>query len=318
MSGIGDPEILKVAGVECKVPLPAVGANFQDHVFTGYVYKLVPGLETLDALQKPENLQKVQEEYMTKQTGPLSVASTAMGFLSYSSLVTKEQLEKTVESIRNTPHQTPFQKKQREQIIAQLRDPRSANLQIAIIPATAHFSDEAVADETKFFPTPEVFDPAVPNGISAAVCSQYPVSRGTVHITTSDPNQQPAIDPAYLSHPADLDLLSAGLRYLDKVAKTEDMKDKLADRLYPDPNLDLQKEQDVRIAAARHIHTEYHPMGTCAMGEVVDSKLRVRGVKGLRVIDGSVFPSHVSGNMCSSVYAVAEKGADMIKAESGL
>jgi choline dehydrogenase-like flavoprotein len=62
---------------------------------------------------------------------------------------------------------------------------------------------------------------------------------------------------------------------------------------------------------------EYHPCGSCAMGDVLDSKLKVKGVKGLRVADASIFPNNVSGNIVSSVYAVAEKAADMIKEEYG-
>jgi choline dehydrogenase-like flavoprotein len=61
--------------------------------------------------------------------------------------------------------------------------------------------------------------------------------------------------------------------------------------------------------------SEYHPIGTCAMGSAVDSRLRVKGVEGLRVVDASVFPNNVSGNIVSSVYATAEKGADIIKAD---
>lgn len=58
---------------------------------------------------------------------------------------------------------------------------------------------------------------------------------------------------------------------------------------------------------------EYHAMGTCAMSQVVDERLRVKGVKGLRVVDASIFPNNISGNILASVYAVAEKGAELIK-----
>jgi choline dehydrogenase-like flavoprotein len=61
--------------------------------------------------------------------------------------------------------------------------------------------------------------------------------------------------------------------------------------------------------------SEYHPIGTCAMGSALDSRLRVKGVSGLRVVDASVFPNNVSGNIVSSVYATAEKAADIIKAD---
>lgn len=66
-----------------------------------------------------------------------------------------------------------------------------------------------------------------------------------------------------------------------------------------------------------HVSTQYHMIGTCTMGEVVDDKLKVKGVENLRVIDASVFPGHVSGNIMASTYAVAEKGADLVKADDG-
>lgn len=71
-----------------------------------------------------------------------------------------------------------------------------------------------------------------------------------------------------------------------------------------------------------HISTQYHLIGTAAMGQVVDERLRVVGgngrvVKGLRVVDASVFPGHVSGNIMATTYAVAEKGADLIKQDDG-
>lgn len=62
--------------------------------------------------------------------------------------------------------------------------------------------------------------------------------------------------------------------------------------------------------------TEYHPCGTCAIGQVVDEKLKVHGVKGLRVVDASVFPGNVSGNILSTVYAVAERAVDLIKEDA--
>ena len=66
-----------------------------------------------------------------------------------------------------------------------------------------------------------------------------------------------------------------------------------------------------------HVSTQYHLIGTASMGQVVDERLKVFGVKGLRVVDASVFPGHVSGNIMSTTYAVAEKGADIIKADDG-
>lgn len=87
-------------------------------------------------------------------------------------------------------------------------------------------------------------------------------------------------------------------------------------RLHPAPHLDLQKQEDGIEGVQDWCMGEYHPCGSVAMGEVLDSRLRVKGVQGLRVVDASVFPNNVSGNIVSSVYAVAEKGADIIRADN--
>jgi choline dehydrogenase-like flavoprotein len=131
----------------------------------------------------------------------------------------------------------------------------------------------------------------------------------------ADPTKQPAIDPAYLKHPADVAVLAGGMKFLDKLSQSGHLKGKLGKRIRPAPELDLQDTASAKEAVRDWVMGEYHPCGTCAMGQVVDGKLRVKGVSGLRVADASIFPNHVSGNICSSVYAVAEKAADIIKAD---
>jgi choline dehydrogenase-like flavoprotein len=130
-----------------------------------------------------------------------------------------------------------------------------------------------------------------------------------------DPTKQPAIDPAYLKHPADVTVLAAGLKFLDKLAESGHLKGKLGNRIHPPSDLNLQDTTDAKEVVRDWVMGEYHPCGTCSMGQVVDGRLKVNGVSGLRVADASVFPNHVSGNICSSVYAVAEKAADIIKAD---
>ena len=92
--------------------------------------------------------------------------------------------------------------------------------------------------------------------------------------------------------------------------------------MQPPEDASLEKEDERIEYVKNHISTQYHLIGTASMGEVVDDRLRVidgKGsvVKGLRVVDASVFPGHVSGNIMSSTYAVAEKGADLIKEADG-
>lgn len=109
--------------------------------------------------------------------------------------------------------------------------------------------------------------------------------------------------------------MSLQMKWMDQVAKHPLLAKSLADRELPPPGKDLDTE-DKRIEYVKnHISTQYHLIGTAALGQVVDTKLRVKGVEGLRVCDASIFPGHVSGNIMSTTYAVAEKGADLIKAD---
>ena len=100
---------------------------------------------------------------------------------------------------------------------------------------------------------------------------------------------------------------------MDQVTKNRMVAGSLSDRKYPPTSWDLQNLEDCRKTVKEMIHTEYHPCGSVAMGDALDSSLRVKGVSNLRVADASIFPHHVSGNIVSSVYAVAEKAADLIK-----
>lgn len=129
----------------------------------------------------------------------------------------------------------------------------------------------------------------------------------------TDPSNHPAIDPGFLKHSADVSVLAAGLHFAHKATKTAHLAPLIKERSYPSATRDLDNLADREEAVRDWVMGEYHLIGTCAMGEVVDSRLKVKGVKGLRVVDASVFPNHVSGNICSSVYTVAEKASDLIK-----
>lgn len=104
---------------------------------------------------------------------------------------------------------TPFQRKQYECTLAHLKDDKSANIQFIIVAAAADLEGNGVEDQSQLFP------PATPEqgmGLTAVSCLAYPLSRGTIHIKSADPNEHPAIDPAFMSHPADAAVLAAGLK----------------------------------------------------------------------------------------------------------
>lgn len=103
---------------------------------------------------------------------------------------------------------TPFQRKQYERVLAHLKDDKSANVQFVLVCAAADI-EKGRADQSQLFPPPK---PDAGMGMTAAICLAYPLSRGTIHIKSSDPTEQPAIDMAFMSHPADAAVAAAGLK----------------------------------------------------------------------------------------------------------
>jgi choline dehydrogenase-like flavoprotein len=167
--------------------------------------------------------------------------------------------------------------------------------------------------QIQFFSAP----PDGKNRLSLLVCLEHPLSRGSVHIESSDPTKAPRIDPGYLRNNADAKILAEGIKWMDKVAARPILAKSLGERVLPPHDASIETEEERIDFVKNHISTQYHLIGTCTMGEVVDDKLKVKGVNKLRVIDASVFPGHVSGNIMSTTYMVAEKGADLVKADDG-
>jgi choline dehydrogenase len=146
-----------------------------------------------------------------------------------------------------------------------------------------------------------------------------PSSRGSVRLASSDPQAAPLIDPAFLSDDDDLQRLVRGTRFGYDILQADALAAHRGPMLYP-----FARDDD-RAAEAfvrEHTDTEYHPVGTCAMGPasdrmaVLDAELRVRGVLGLRVVDASVMPRLVTGNTNAPTIMIAEKAARMMRGGS--
>lgn len=153
---------------------------------------------------------------------------------------------------------------------------------------------------------------------SVLFSNQYIASRGSVHIQSSDPVAPPKVDLGFFANPADTDGFAAAAQFIDRVFKSRYLKEKIKARVKPEPEVDLEDRDQARQFANKHVMTYNHSLGTCAMGQVVDERLRVKDVKGLRVVDASVFPMQISAHTMGTVYAVAEKAADMIKQDFGI
>jgi len=135
---------------------------------------------------------------------------------------------------------------------------------------------------------------------------------------TSDPITAPAITPNYLSDPGDARVLIAGMRFTRDIFAAPAIAEYSVQETLPGP--DVQTDDEL-IDYARHFgNTIYHPVGTCRMGQgpsaVVDDRLRVHGLSGLRVIDASIMPTLTTGNTNAPAIMIGEKGAAMIRADA--
>ncbi|MGB9149146.1 MAG: GMC family oxidoreductase N-terminal domain-containing protein [Burkholderiales bacterium] len=150
---------------------------------------------------------------------------------------------------------------------------------------------------------------------TASVCNLRPSSRGTVRIRTVDSLAAPAISPNYLATDADKKVAADSLHLTRRIVASPAMQ-----KYHPEeilPGVSAQSDSELARAAGDIGTTIFHPVGTCKMGydadAVVDARLRVHGIAGLRVIDASIMPTITSGNTNSPTLMIAERGSDMLR-----
>ncbi len=163
--------------------------------------------------------------------------------------------------------------------------------------------------------TDRLGDPLHPYpAITASVCNLRPDSRGSIHIRSADTGEHPMIVPNYLSAQSDRQVAAMSIRLTRKL-----MAAKAVARFEPEemlPGADIASDEELAHEAGNIATTIFHPVGTCKMGSdpmaVVDERLRVHGINGLRIVDASIMPNITSGNTNSPVIMIAEKASDMI------
>jgi choline dehydrogenase len=156
---------------------------------------------------------------------------------------------------------------------------------------------------------------APPNSYTVTVCLMHPASVGSLRLASADPDAAPLIDPNHLGDDADVDALLVGIDQARELGEAAAFAPWRAREVLPGPA--VRDRSALRDFARSAVVSYFHPVGTCRMGvdrlAVVDPRLQVRGVDGLRVADASIMPSIVTANTNAASMMIGEKAADLVR-----
>jgi choline dehydrogenase-like flavoprotein len=307
LSGIGNATILNRHGIEVLIDNPNVGENLQDHVVSRI------GLVGFGKAEDAQDLEPIDATMArTERTGAGSfhlIGCPSYAYLPVMNLLNSEG-EATLKSLldSNAP-----------------QGPDQCNPQSQLYYDLARYSLESKEESSAAYLT-SVFQntPTDERVVLVGVMLSQPLSRGNVHITSSTPTCAPLIDPKFFSNPLDLEIYARQVQYLETIASSEPFRSELLK--LPggrEPAFYLKDLEVAKEYVRRTMTSMWHPSSTCSMlprkkGGVVDGRLVVFGTTNLRVVDASVMPLIPRANPQATVYAVAERAADLIKGDHGL
>jgi choline dehydrogenase-like flavoprotein len=305
-SGIGPKSILGKAGIPIKKHLPGVGANFQDHPIGGASWSWVkntPSPQQGDLISNATFYAEAKKEYDTFHTGPLTVARGSQASFLPLKVVAPEKWKALVDAI-TAQDPTPYLPSTYEKTLI-----AGYNAQKNLTASLMTRGDSA-AYEFPFAAGP--LGPAV---------LMRPLSRGIITINTTDPLNQPVVDYRTFSNPLDMAVAIPVVQFARKFNTLNAFASLGA--VETAPGLNVTSDTDIAAYLRKAFApTLAHPSGTAAMmaeklGGVVGTNLLVHGVRGLSVVDASVIPYLPATHLCTTIYAVAERAADLIKGRTG-
>jgi choline dehydrogenase-like flavoprotein len=267
LSGIGEGEELREAGIHVQHHLPGVGKNLQDH---------------LDAIVQHKT--KVKEGYAIAFSALPKYIKNGFSYTFKRNGLFSSNIAESGGFLRS---------RFAEQGIPDLQ---------------LHFLPAVLKDHGRQF--------ATGYGYGLHVCCLYPKSRGTITLQSNHPADHPVIQPNYLSHPDDLNVMVDGVKIARNILSNPSFAQYNSTEILP--GSEVNSDEDIADFIRSHSETIYHPVGTCKMGAiedestVVDNQCRLKGVDALRVVDASVMPSIVGGNTNAPTIMIAERVAEWI------
>ncbi|KAJ8112361.1 hypothetical protein OPT61_g5260 [Boeremia exigua] len=301
VSGIGDSGLLSSINVPTVVDLPAVGQSLHDHAFLAIVNAINTTL--LQGTQVTSNitfLAEARAQYDAERRGPLT--SPTGDFLLFLPLSTYSNASATIQAAAlasnasvSLPPDAP----------AEVRSGYSASYEL--------LTSKLVAEDSAAL---EIIwaDGVMVLGL------QHPYSRGSVKAPSSSMFDAPIADAGFLRNPLDTVLLREGVRFTRRLTAQPSIVELNPFEVVPGAN--VTSDADIDQFVINNTATLWHPAGSCKMGKreeggVVNGELKVYGIEGLRVVDASVMPMLPASHTMTTVYAVAERAADIIKAAGG-
>ncbi|KAI1394367.1 GMC oxidoreductase-domain-containing protein [Hypoxylon trugodes] len=322
LSGIGDATLLRSLGIDVIVDNPHVGENLQNHPICSVTFQVSPqdGFQTIDSLvrQDPDTLASAMEAYGKDRTGPF--ARSGIDLMAQLPLPNLEgpKGSRELDLVLHDPKYedrdlgkttTAFAEAHRSFVNSILASPTGRSAEYITCPGYAVYGPDG-----KMTAIP----PGTERYFSAAVFLSLPLSRGSVHITSSGLD----IDPKYFSHPLDAEMLARHVQQLETIMNTDPFPkhlklDGVRNPVVPPPG-SLSDLDNARAFVLSSTAAAHHFTGACSMmpretGGVVDAQLRVYGCRNLRVRDASIILIIPGASPQATVYGVAEHGARIIK-----
>ncbi|KAL9620827.1 MAG: hypothetical protein Q9160_004727 [Pyrenula sp. 1 TL-2023] len=304
-SGIGAREELEKHGIETLVDLPGMGKNLMDHLIAFAFYSATqPNLTTDVHVHHASNFAATYQQYQTTKTGFLS--TFPFGAFAFTRLDSR---------LADSPLWTSAQHSAPPGRDPMGLDPRTQ-------PSVEFFTTECYGGPQQYTDFPVKDDQH-----AFAMISELfgPRSRGTVTLKSKDPLEGPCVDTNYLADPLDVEVLAEACRFGNEIVMRGEGTKGVVKGSWP-PELThhaYTTREEWKAFVREHATTCYHAAGTCAMGSsnhplsVLDARLRVYGISGLRVADTSIMPKLHGGHTQMPAYGIGEKAAEMIKEDWG-
>ena len=276
LSGVGPGDLLKEHGIDVVHDVPGVGANLQDHLQIKSVYRCTKPITINDDTRYLHRQIAIALQFALFRRGPMTLSAGQVGVFAK----TRQELE------------TP-------------------DVQYHLLPLSTDMNllGDAVSGGFGLHDFP---------GFTSSVCQLRPESRGTVMIKSADPAMAPAMRPNYLATETDRQTMIDGLKLAREIAAQPSITPYIAEEFLPGEA--VQSDAELLDYIRQYGSTIFHPVGTCKMGSdpqaVVDERLRVRGIEGLRVADCSIMPTLISGNTNAPAIMIGEKTAAMIREDA--